>query len=38
VLVCGLALVIAGSALLAASAGVGRLALGHAEHEVGGGG
>jgi drug/metabolite transporter (DMT)-like permease len=37
-LVCGLALVIAGSALLAASAGVSRLALGHAEHEVGGGG
>jgi drug/metabolite transporter (DMT)-like permease len=37
-LVCGLALVIAGSALLAASAGVGRLALGEGEHEVGGGG
>ena len=37
-LVCGLALVIAGSALLAASAGVSRLALGQAEHEVGGGG
>ena len=37
-LVCGLALVIAGSALLAASAGVGRLALGQPEHEVGGGG
>ena len=37
-LVCGLALVIAGSAMLAASAGVSRLALGHAEHEVGGGG
>ena len=37
-LVCGLALVIAGSALLASSAGVSRLALGHAEHQVGGGG
>ncbi|HEY1539147.1 MAG TPA: hypothetical protein VGF63_07105 [Solirubrobacteraceae bacterium] len=37
-LVCGLALVIAGSALLAASAGVSRLALGESEHEVGGGG
>jgi drug/metabolite transporter (DMT)-like permease len=35
-LVCGLALVIAGSALLASSAGVSRLALGHPEHEVGG--
>jgi drug/metabolite transporter (DMT)-like permease len=35
-LVCGLALVIAGSALLASSAGVSRLALGHAEHAVGG--
>ncbi len=35
-LVCGLALVIAGSALLASSAGVGRLALGEREHEVGG--
>jgi drug/metabolite transporter (DMT)-like permease len=35
-LVCGLALVIAGSALLAASAGVGRLALAQPEHEVGG--
>jgi drug/metabolite transporter (DMT)-like permease len=37
-LVCGLALVIAGSALLAASAGVSRLALGESEHEIGGGG
>ncbi|MEA2218574.1 MAG: hypothetical protein QOJ35_1200 [Solirubrobacteraceae bacterium] len=37
-LVCGLALVIAGSALLAASPGVSRLALGQGEHEVGGGG
>jgi drug/metabolite transporter (DMT)-like permease len=36
--VCGLALVIAGGGLLAASAGVGRLALGQPEHEVGGGG
>jgi drug/metabolite transporter (DMT)-like permease len=35
-LVCGLALVIAGSALLASSAGVSRLALGQPEHEVGG--
>jgi drug/metabolite transporter (DMT)-like permease len=35
-LVCGLALVIAGSAWLASSAGVGRLALGQPEHEVGG--
>jgi drug/metabolite transporter (DMT)-like permease len=35
-LVSGLALVIAGSALLALSAGVGRLALGQPEHEVGG--
>ena len=33
-LVCGLALVIAGSALLASSAGVSRLALGQPEHEV----
>jgi drug/metabolite transporter (DMT)-like permease len=40
VLVCGLALVIAGSALLAASGGVSRIALGpdKAEDEVGGGG
>jgi drug/metabolite transporter (DMT)-like permease len=38
VLVCGLALVIAGSALLASSAGVSRLVLGQREHEVGGGG
>jgi hypothetical protein len=37
-LVCGLALVIAGSALLASSAGVSRLALGQQEHAVGGGG
>lgn len=37
VLVGGLALVIAGSALLASSPGVGRLALGEPEHEVGGG-
>jgi drug/metabolite transporter (DMT)-like permease len=37
-LVCGLALVIAGSGLLASSAGVGRLALGQPDHEVGGGG
>ncbi|MEY2514635.1 MAG: hypothetical protein QOJ89_1993 [bacterium] len=37
-LVCGLALVIAGGALLASSAGVGRLTLGQPEHEVGGGG
>ncbi len=36
ILVCGLALVIAGSALLASSGGVGRLALGHAEDEIGG--
>lgn len=36
-LVCGLALVIAGSALLASSAGVSRLALGQAEDEVGSG-
>jgi drug/metabolite transporter (DMT)-like permease len=37
VLVCGLALVIAGSALLASSAGVSRLAVGHEpEDEVGG--
>jgi drug/metabolite transporter (DMT)-like permease len=35
-LVCGLALVIAGSAWLASSTGVGRLALGQTEHEVGG--
>jgi drug/metabolite transporter (DMT)-like permease len=35
-LVCGLALVIAGSALLASSAGVSRLALGQPEHAVGG--
>ncbi|MEA2221950.1 MAG: hypothetical protein QOH83_326 [Solirubrobacteraceae bacterium] len=35
-LVCGLALVIAGSALLASSAGVSRLALGQAEHAVSG--
>jgi drug/metabolite transporter (DMT)-like permease len=35
-LVCGLALVIAGSAWLASSAGVSRLVLGQAEHEVGG--
>lgn len=35
-LVCGLALVIAGSAWLTSSAGVSRLALGQAEHEVGG--
>jgi drug/metabolite transporter (DMT)-like permease len=35
-LVCGLALVIAGSAWLASSAGVSRLALGQSEHEVGG--
>jgi drug/metabolite transporter (DMT)-like permease len=34
----GLALVIAGSALLASSPGVSRLALGHGEHELGGGG
>lgn len=38
VLVCGLALVIAGSALLAASGGVSRIALRQGEHEVGGGG
>ena len=38
ILVCGLALVIAGSALLASSAGVGGLALHQPEHEVGGGG
>jgi drug/metabolite transporter (DMT)-like permease len=37
-LVAGLTLVIAGSALLASSGGVGRLALGEPEHEVGGGG
>jgi drug/metabolite transporter (DMT)-like permease len=36
VLVCGLALVIAGSALLASSASVSRLALGQPEHAVGG--
>jgi drug/metabolite transporter (DMT)-like permease len=35
-LVCGLALVIAGSALLASSASVSRLALGQPEHAVGG--
>jgi drug/metabolite transporter (DMT)-like permease len=35
-LVCGLTLVIAGSAWLASSTGVSRLALGQAEHEVGG--
>jgi drug/metabolite transporter (DMT)-like permease len=35
-LVCGLALVIAGSALLASSAGVSRLVLGQPEHAVGG--
>ncbi|MEA2194284.1 MAG: hypothetical protein QOG42_718, partial [Solirubrobacteraceae bacterium] len=38
VLISGRALVIAGSALLAASTGVGRLALGQPEHDVGGGG
>jgi drug/metabolite transporter (DMT)-like permease len=35
-LVCGLALVIAGSARLASSAGVSRLAAGESEHQVGG--
>lgn len=37
VLALGLALVIVGSATLAASSGLGRLALGQPEHEIGGG-